>query len=287
MFGITAIITVLVMWLARVGVLWYDPTFVNAAKFAALGILAYSLIFGLRKIPVGSGASLLFLGARVRLNLGEGYQWVFPPLLWLQTEDLRERTQKLDNLEVFTKDNVRVNIDASIMFEVINPSRFQSVGTNSITTGLDDLTDQILREETRAGDLSEMLGHAFRARVATRLHNEAKELSEGSKKSEGWGIRITRVPVPAIRPDPKVIEALSLERVKEAERQAHRVEFTDLAERMAQLPADLNGVQRLEGAQVQLRVVPKEIKENVVRLDQGILDALQAIAGQLINRLRP
>lgn len=197
----------------------------------AIVVFALTLFPGFKNIPVASVGVPLFLGKRLTsFFLAEGWQWVgpFPFIFSIQDPptDFKERTQKLDPLNVFTKDKVKVKVEGAIGWQVKNPSEYLSVAASVIEIGLDDAADEVIRREIAGNNLDDVLGSEpdLRDKILDGVREKAQD--------RHWGIKITRVFMPEFGLDPKVEEDLALKRREEAQREGERTELDHIREQI-------------------------------------------------------
>ncbi len=248
---------------------------------AALIVFVLVLVSGKRQIQVGFGGALLVFGKRVGIALDEGYHWLgpFPFILSFKEVDLRERTQKLDPLQVFTSDGARVTVDGAIVWKVKNLFDYLSITESVIKDELDDIFDQVVRQEAITKPLDEVL--ELGVKLTDVLTDEAVQ------KSKAWGIEILRVPIPTLLPDEEVIKALALERRQEAQVKADVVQLENVRARIAELTAPAMGFspdKAAEIVQVERGKVTKEVKELKLAVDdqtaKTFVSGLEAIFGK-------
>lgn len=157
---------------------------------------------GIKNLDVGFKAQLLFLGERKLVFFGEGKRWVpFP--FDLKKEDCRTTIIKLDLAKAFCQDNVEIEMEASIARQIINLDQFFGVNPSELKQWLDDLRDQLFRQQASKRGLREALA------MSGEVKKEFKE-ALGERGGE-WGIQITDVVIARITPtNTKVLEDLAL-----------------------------------------------------------------------------
>ncbi|HUX35411.1 MAG TPA: SPFH domain-containing protein [Candidatus Paceibacterota bacterium] len=252
---------------------FFDQPINNLNQYVSAVFFAYSAIFGIRKIDVAFKGSFLFLGMRIGVILNEGWTWMLPPIYSFQTVDMKDMAHKLDNLEGITKDNVKVSIDESIIWKVIDPNKFLNVGEGVIRIGFDDTIDQVLREEVRGVVLDDAIGMRFKHGAKTKLETAVHEMSKE------WGVKVTHVRVPAIMPDAEVLKSLELKRQEIAQREAEKVEIKNVRDRITDLKrTGLSPVQAAEVVQTERKKVVKTIAEHTFRVDDETSGAVKAVA---------
>ena len=150
----------------------------------------------------------------------EGRRFV-PSPFGINPIDCREVIMKLDSLEVITKDGVKVSIEGTITYHVVDLHKRANVKDAEIKQGIDDARDQIIRVEVANTDLDEVL----------KMHSDlGKKMHKGLRKSSmRWGIKIIEVMITKVIPDPKIAEDLELETREELQKKGQLVEAQNIA----------------------------------------------------------
>ena len=121
--------------------------------------------------------------------------------------DMREQVVSFPPQPVITEDNLVVQIDSVIYFQVTDP-RAETYEINDYIHGVEQLTVTTLRNVVGGMDLEQTLTSREEINMALR-----GVLDEATGK---WGIRVNRVELKAIDPPPSVQE--SMEKQMKAER---------------------------------------------------------------------
>ncbi|MFD3450210.1 SPFH domain-containing protein [Microbacteriaceae bacterium 4G12] len=121
--------------------------------------------------------------------------------------DLRIQQTNVPPQKVITKDNVQVEIDTIIFYQVVDPEQ-ATYGISNYTAGVRNITTATMRQILGKMELDETL--SGREKISTEIR---LALDEATEK---WGVRIERVEVVDINP-PKDIQA-SMEKQMKAER---------------------------------------------------------------------
>lgn len=200
---------------------------------AGIFLAAYALLgWPGRNVPVGWRGHVLFLGQRTGSEVGEGRRWAPLPFS-LKLVDCREITLKTDPLQVFTQDEVLVDIDGSIIYKVVDTNQYLSVDPAGIKQGLDDLYDEVVRLLVIEQPLSEVLKLQVNVSRQVFEHLERQSVPR-------WGIRIIRVPIPTIKPhDPKVSEDLALRKREQAQTEGQKTQFRNFLDRVEEVAREL------------------------------------------------
>lgn len=162
---------------------------------------------------------------RYRKTLEPGLNFILPfidrpkPLI-----DLREQVVSFMGQPVITEDNLVVQIDTVLFFQVTDPRAADYEIVNYIQA-IEQLTATMLRSVIGSMDLEQTL--TSRDKINTLLRGV---LDDASGK---WGIRVTRVEIKAIDPPKSVKDAM--EKQMRAEREKRAVILTAEGGRQAQI----------------------------------------------------
>lgn len=121
--------------------------------------------------------------------------------------DLRIQQTNVPPQKVITKDNVQVEIDTIIFFQIIDPER-ATYGISNYSLGVRNVTTATMRQILGNMELDETL--SGREKISTEIRIALDEATEK------WGVRIERVEVVDINP-PKDVQ-VSMEKQMKAER---------------------------------------------------------------------
>lgn len=174
-------------------------------------IFVVVLARAIRIIPQASAGIVERLG-RYHRTLDAGLALILPfidrlrPLI-----DLRERVVSFPPQPVITSDNLVVEIDTVIYFQVTDPKSAVYEIENFIT-GIEQITITTLRNVVGGIDLEQTL--TSRDSINTALRGV---LDEATGK---WGVRVNRVELKSIEPPQTVKTAMELQMKAERERRA-------------------------------------------------------------------
>lgn len=122
--------------------------------------------------------------------------------------DLREQVYDFDRQNVITKDNIQMQINALLYFQIVDP--FKSVyEINNLPNAIEKLTQTTLRNIIGEMELDQTL--TSRDTINTKLR---AVLDDATNK---WGIKVNRVELQDITPPESVLQAM--EKQMQAERQ--------------------------------------------------------------------
>ena len=224
------------------------------ALLIALGVLvllaALVTIGSIRIIPQASAGIVERLG-KYHKTLEPGLNLIFPGIDRLRPlVDLREKVVSFPPQPVITEDNLVVNIDTVIYFQVTNPKSATYEIENYIQ-GIEQLVVTTLRNSVGGLDLEKAL--------TSRDHINAILRGVLDEATSKWGVRVNRVEIKAIEPPSSVQE--SMEKQMRADREKRATILTAEGEKQSQiLRAEGNkqaDILRAEG-EAQARVINAE-----------------------------
>lgn len=194
-----------------------------------LGVLYYVGYRRFRKLETGFNGIPEFLRNRVRwFTFPEGWVWV-PSLMSVVSVDMRERTADIKEAIVISKNNVRMQIDTRLMWQIIDPYQTLDIGEDVVKDGLRDLVVNTLREEARK--------HTDKDLMTKEINLGAKINKAADANSDRWGIKTVQVLVPKVVPAAdNVIEAWERESIEERQAKSEAIEnehFIERVERMS------------------------------------------------------
>ena len=227
---------------------------------------------GLKKIEVGWRGQLLFLGQRMMSYFDEGWHWTpFP--FDLKSADCRQGVMKLDHLDVFTLDNIKVGIDGSLVRRISDLDLYFGVKEEEIKQGLDDRWDQFIRHDIRGI----LLEDALKANI--EVGHRAKDAL--CQKASLWGIEVISVLVPTILPDKEVTEDLQLKEREKLQKAGQMVEVEHFANMVKTLmTSGLTREQAIEQVQLALGKASKSIDAKNIALDAATIEAIATFLGR-------
>jgi len=228
-------------------------------------IFVVVLVRSIRIIPQASAGIVERLG-RYHRTLDAGLALIVPfidrlrPLI-----DLRERVVSFPPQPVITSDNLVVEIDTVIYFQVTDPKSAVYEIENFIT-GIEQITITTLRNVVGGIDLEQTL--TSRDSINSALRGV---LDEATGK---WGVRVNRVELKSIEPPQTVKTAMELQMKAERERRA--VILTAEGEKQSQIltaeGARQAAILNAEG-QAKAVVIKAEAEAEAV---QRVFDAVRA-----------
>ena len=138
--------------------------------------------------------------------------------------DLREQVYDFDRQNVITKDNIQMQINALLYFQIVDP--FKAVyEINNLPNAIEKLTQTTLRNIIGEMELDQTL--TSRDTINTKLRGV---LDDATNK---WGIKVNRVELQDITPPESVLQAM--EKQMQAERNKRATILTSEADKQAQI----------------------------------------------------
>lgn len=136
--------------------------------------------------------------------------------------DLREQVYDFDRQNVITKDNIQMQINALLYFQIVDP--FRAVyEINNLPNAIEKLTQTTLRNIIGEMELDQTL--TSRDTINTKLRSV---LDDATNK---WGIKVNRVELQDITPPESVLQAM--EKQMQAERNKRATILTSEGEKQA------------------------------------------------------
>ena len=129
----------------------------------------------------------------------------------LQRVDMREIPRPGDRQDVITKDNVVVNVNATIFTQVV-VAETALFSIANFDVALDALARTALRSVIGTMTLDQALSE--RERINTDVQQQMEAVTDK------WGIRINRIEILEIAPPPNILQALALEKQADQEKRA-------------------------------------------------------------------
>ena len=138
--------------------------------------------------------------------------------------DLREQVYDFDRQNVITKDNIQMQINALLYFQIVDP--FKAVyEINNLPNAIEKLTQTTLRNIIGEMELDQTL--TSRDTINTKLR---AVLDDATNK---WGIKVHRVELQDIMPPESVLNAM--EKQMQAERNKRAVILTSEGDKQSQI----------------------------------------------------
>jgi regulator of protease activity HflC (stomatin/prohibitin superfamily) len=174
-------------------------------------LVVLAIVRSVRIIPQARAGIVERFG-RYNRTLHAGLNIVIPFIERLRPlMDLREQVVSFPPQPVITKDNLTVNIDIVIYFQVTDP-KAATYEIASYEAGVEQLAVTTLRNVVGGMDLDHTL--TSRDKINAELR---RELDDATGK---WGLRVSRVELKAIEPPPSLQEAMQKQMRADREKRA-------------------------------------------------------------------
>ncbi|WP_116244689.1 SPFH domain-containing protein [Nocardiopsis sp. FIRDI 009] len=171
-----------------------------AIPFVILAVILVAVaLSAIRIVPQARAYNIERFGRYIR-TLNPGLNFIIPGVDRVNTKfDLREHVFSSRPQPVITEDNLVVNIDTVLYYQITQPKAAAYEVANFLQA-IDQLTVTTLRNVIGSMDLERTL--TSREEINTRLRGV---LDDTTGK---WGIRVNRVEIKAIDPPPTIKEAM-------------------------------------------------------------------------------
>jgi len=187
-------------------------------------IVLLTVVRSVRIIPQARARNVERFG-RYRKTLEPGLNFIVPFVDRVKTQiDLREQVVSFNGQSVITEDNLVVQIDTVLFFQVTDP-RAADYEIVDYIGAIEQITATMLRSVIGSMDLEQTL--TSRDKINALLRGV---LDDASGK---WGIRVTRVEIKAIDPPKSVKDAM--EKQMRAEREKRAAILTAEGQRQSQI----------------------------------------------------
>ncbi|MBN1893603.1 SPFH/Band 7/PHB domain protein [bacterium] len=200
---------------------------------------------------------------RYQRTLDSGLSIIIPIVEKVLKVDMREQVVDVPPQSVITKDNVVVEVDAVIYYEITDPvkvtynvANFYMAVTKLAQTNLRNLI----------GDLA--LDESLTSRDA--INTKLREILDDA--TDKWGVRVSRVELQRIEPPQEVIDAMHRQMKAERERRAVILE----AEGQKQ-----SAILKAEGESAAIQKVADAHKYEKLTVAQGESEAIQTVFGAI------
>ena len=162
------------------------------------------------------------------------------------TIDLREQVYDFDKQNVITKDNIQMQINALLYFQIVDP--FKAVyEINNLPNAIEKLTQTTLRNIIGEMELDQTL--TSRDTINTKLR---AVLDDATNK---WGIKVNRVELQDIIPPASVLQAM--EKQMQAERNKRATILTSEGQKQEILRAEGEAQARIRKAEAEAIAIGK------------------------------
>jgi regulator of protease activity HflC (stomatin/prohibitin superfamily) len=174
-------------------------------------VVAFAVLSTVRVVPQARRYNIERFG-RYRTTLQPGLNFIVPVADRVNNKlDVREQVMSSRPQPVITEDNLVVNIDTVLYYQITDP-RAAAYEVANYLQAIDQLTVTTLRNVIGSMDLERTL--TSREEINTRLRNV---LDDATGK---WGIRVNRVEIKAIDPPSTIKEAMEKQMRAERDKRA-------------------------------------------------------------------
>jgi len=174
-------------------------------------VVVFSVLSAIRIVPQARRYNIERFG-RYRTTLQPGLNFVIPVVDRVNTKlDIREQVYSSEPKPVITEDNLVVNIDTVLYYQITDP-RAAAYEVANYLQAIDQLTVTTLRNVIGTMDLEKTL--TSREAINTQLRTV---LDDTTGK---WGIRVNRVEIKAIDPPHTIKEAMEKQMRAERDKRA-------------------------------------------------------------------
>ena len=195
------------------------------------------------------------------------------------TIDLREQVYDFDKQNVITKDNIQMQINALLYFQIVDP--FKAVyEINNLPNAIEKLTQTTLRNIIGEMELDQTL--TSRDVINTKLRGV---LDDATNK---WGIKVNRVELQDIIPPSSVLQAM--EKQMQAERDKRATILTSEGNKQAQIlqsegekQAKINKAEAAKQQAVLIAEGEAEARIRKAEAEAAAIDKITAAVGQSTN----
>ena len=235
----------------------------------ALLVFLFILVFiimatGIRIVRPWEKGLIERLGRYTR-TVDSGLTIVIPFLETMRKIDMREQVVDVPPQDVITKDNVVVEVDAVVYYEVTDPVKVAYNVTNFYTAAT-KLAQTNLRN--LVGDLA--LDQSLTSREL--INSKLREILD--EATDKWGTKVTRVELQRIEPPADVTDAMHRQMKAERDRRAMILEAEG---------AKQSAILKAEGQAEAVRKVADAEKYQKITIAQGEAEAIETVYGAIHN----
>lgn len=233
----------------------------------ALLVFLFILVFiimatGIRIVRPWEKGLIERLGRYTR-TVDSGLTIVIPFLETMRKIDMREQVVDVPPQDVITKDNVVVEVDAVVYYEVTDPVKVAYNVTNFYTAAT-KLAQTNLRN--LVGDLA--LDQSLTSREL--INSKLREILD--EATDKWGTKVTRVELQRIEPPADVTDAMHRQMKAERDRRAMILEAEG---------AKQSAILKAEGQAEAVRKVADAEKYQKITIAQGEAEAIETVYGAI------
>ncbi|MBD1825393.1 paraslipin [Cyanobacteria bacterium FACHB-DQ100] len=199
-------------------------------------ILLGGVIGSIRVIEQGDQAIVQRLG-RYERTLNPGPNVVIPFLDTVLVETVREQLLDIDPQRAFTKDNVPIEVDAIVSWQILDLQKAY-YAVEDLQESLKQIVISTLRNEIGLLTLEQLFSSSAAINKAL--------LRELDQSTANWGVKVIRVEVQEFQISQALRESLEKERAAKAEKAAELTRTQGTVESIQQLAQALQGQMNAE-----------------------------------------
>ena len=267
-------------------------------------VVFFAIFFAAKAIKIVSQSEEMIIERFGRYNctLKAGLNWIVPiidkprEIAWKVTYDsgphsystirmvdridMRENVYDFPSQSVITRDNVTVQINALLYFQVVD-SHAASYEISSLPLAIEKLTQTSLRNVIGELTLDETLSSRDTINAKLRVI-----LDEASNK---WGVKVNRVELQDITPPPAMREAMEKQKKAEQEKRAMILEAEGQKKAQILQAEGLKeaAINKAEGEKKARILEAEGIAEAKMRVAEGETNAIRIVADNVKNYSNP
>lgn len=226
------------------------------------------IVANVKIVPQANAYVIERLGA-YSTSWGTGLHWKIPFIEKIAKKvSLKEQVIDFPPQPVITKDNVTMQIDTVVYFEITDPKLF-TYGVNAPISAIENLTATTLRNII--GDLE--LDHTLTSRDV--INSKIRVILD--EATDAWGIKVNRVELKNIIPPREIQE--SMEKQMKAERERREAILRAEGEKRSEILV-------AEGHKEAAILRAEAVKQSKIREAQGEAEAILSVQRALADSLK-
>ncbi len=183
----------------------------NGGIMITVALLAIYLLSCVKILQEYERAVIFRLGRLLSENKGPGIIFVFKPIDSMQRVSLRTVVMDVAPQDVITRDNVSVQVNAVVYFQVVEPSK-AIVAVEDFLFATSQMAQTTLRSVLGQQELDELLTER------EKLNMELQEILD--RQTEPWGVKVTAVEIKKVDLPHEMQRAMARQAEAERERRA-------------------------------------------------------------------
>ena len=240
-------------------------------EYVFLGLLVVAIVVAIANIcivPQASAYVVEKLGI-YSTTWGAGYHFKIPLITRVAKKvSLKEQVVDFKPQPVITKDNVTMQIDSVVFYQITDPKLY-TYGVDRPLSAIENLTATTLRNIIGDMDLQQTLTSR------DTINSSMRQLLD--EATDPWGIKVIRVEVKNIMPPPDIQNAM--EKQMKAEREKREAILKAEGQKHSQ-------ILMAEGEKESAILRADAVKEQKIREAQGEAEAILAVQKALADSIR-